>query len=127
MLESFSFPKSVRLLTSEQYSDVFQKVEIRVSSKHFLILARKRDKINSRIGIIVAKKHVKLAVQRNRIKRLLRESFRHERHQFTNLDMVVLAKKNASSLSNIACAEELQYLWRKLKQKQNSLIQKTLK
>ena len=114
---SFQFPKSVRLLTSGDYSDVFQAVDLRVSSKHFLILARGKDLPTARLGIIVAKKNVKLAVQRNRVKRLLRESFRLRQTSLPNLDLVVLAKKGIDRIDNPSCASELQYLWNKLSRK----------
>jgi len=81
------------------------------------------DLSDSRLGIIVAKKNVKLAVQRNRIKRLLRESFRCKRESIPNIDIVVLAKKSVDKLNNTACSEELDYLWRKLGRKVSTLEQ----
>ena len=70
-----------------------------------------------RLGIIVAKKNVKLAVQRNRIKRLLRETFRNERFQLPKIDIIVLAKKGVHQAENSEVIAELDYLWRKLKRK----------
>ena len=116
---SFHFPKSARLLNSGDYSDVFQAVDVRVSSKHFLILARGKALPKARLGIIVAKKHVKLAVQRNRIKRLLRESFRLKQSSMPNIDIIVLAKKGIDRIDNADCTAELQYLWLKLSRKVN--------
>jgi len=116
---SKQFPKTARLLTSGDYSSVFQAVDLRVSSKHFLILARSNTQPKPRLGIIVAKKHVKLAVQRNRVKRLLRESFRHKQISLPHMDMVVLAKKGIDRIDNADCADELQYLWKKLSRKMN--------
>jgi ribonuclease P protein component len=81
------------------------------------MLTRDLGKSDSRLGIIVAKKNVKLAVQRNRIKRLLRESFRNKRDSLPNLDIVVLAKKGADLVNNQESAQELDYLWRKLVRK----------
>jgi len=109
------------LLTSGDYSSVFQAVDLRVSSKHFLILARSNTLSKPRLGIIVAKKHVKLAVQRNRVKRLLRESFRHRQTSLPHMDIVVLAKKGIDRVDSADCAEELQYLWKKLSRKMNQL------
>lgn len=117
MYSSSTFPKSSRLLTSSDYSDVFQSVDLRVSSKHYLVLSRNFNKSDNRLGIIVAKKNVKLAVQRNRIKRLLRESYRIKRGSLPNLDIIVLVKKGADLLSNQECTKELDYLWRKLARK----------
>ena len=70
-----------------------------------------------RLGIIIAKKNVKLAVERNRLKRQLRETYRKERQLLPNLDLVVLAKKGADSQNNALTAKELTYLWQKLKHK----------
>ena len=120
MYTSFHFPKSARLLTSGQYSDVFQNVNLRVSSRHFLILATVDQFTEVRLGIIVAKKHVKLAVQRNRVKRILRDSFRCEKASLPAIDIVVLAKKGVDKLDNEACHKELQYLWQKLDRKYSS-------
>ena len=115
-----SFPKAVRLLTASDYSNVFQDVQLRVSSQNFLILAKAQGSDTARLGIIVAKKNVKLAVQRNRIKRLLRESFRNERDTLPKLDLIVLAKKGANQTANPEILVEFEYLWRKLKRKSQS-------
>tara|TARA_R110002073_G_C9157737_1_gene554188 strand:- start:250 stop:612 length:363 start_codon:yes stop_codon:yes gene_type:complete len=114
---NFTFPKELRLLTASDYSRVFQDVQLRVSSKHFLILAKAQNDERPRLGIIVAKKNVKLAVQRNRLKRQLRETFRKQRQVLPCLDIVLLAKKGADLHTNASIAEELDYLWRKLKRK----------
>ena len=117
MLADFTFPKEVRLLTAFDYSNVFQDVQLRVSSKNFLILARNNEKDHPRLGIIIAKKNVKLAAERNRLKRQLRETFRKQRQILPSLDIVLLAKKGADSYSNTLITKELDYLWQKLKHK----------
>jgi ribonuclease P protein component len=116
-----TFPKAVRLLTASDYSHIFQDVQIRVSSQNYLILARQQELETARLGIIVAKKNVKLAVQRNRIKRLLRESFRNERADLPPYDLIILVKKGANLVENNALLSELEYLWRKFRRK---IIQK---
>lgn len=120
MTDNFTFPKELRLLNAFDYSNVFQGVQLRVSSKNFLILAKNCNKPEARIGIIVAKKNVKLAVQRNRLKRQLRETFRKQREVMPSLDLVLLAKKGADLNTNASISEELDYLWRKLKRKASS-------
>ena len=47
----------------------------------------------SRMGVIVGKKVAARAVDRNRIKRLVRETFRHSRDSFAGNDLVVLARR----------------------------------
>ncbi len=64
--------------------------------------------------MVIAKKHVSGAVQRNRIKRLIRESFRQVAAGFAGLDLVVLARKDADKLDNRALTEKLNGLWKDL-------------
>ena len=73
--------------------------------------------MSAKLGIIVAKKNIRHAVQRNRIKRLLRESFRHKRSELPEINIVALAKKGADQLTNEQCFLEFQYLWNKLTRK----------
>jgi ribonuclease P protein component len=56
------------------------------------VLARPNEDEVARLGIIVAKRFVKKAVFRNSIKRLIRESFRHQQNQLLGLDIVVLLR-----------------------------------
>ena len=91
-----------------------------MSSRHFLILATTENRTETRLGIIVAKKHVKLAVQRNRIKRILRDSFRCTKKTIPQIDIVVLAKKGADKLDNENCHKELTFIWQKLVRKYSS-------
>lgn len=120
MTSCHSFPKSLRLLNAHDYSRVFSDVDLRVSSKYFLILSKPLPSDHPRLGLIVAKKHVKLAVNRNKIKRHLRETFRKNQHSLPHLDLVVLAKKGAGDLDSASMQKELDFLWRKLKQKAKS-------
>lgn len=115
--KSQAFTKSVRLLNSDAFGNVFKTTKYKVSSKHFLILATKNEGLGSRIGLIVAKKHVKLAVQRNRIKRLIRESFRTSSKIPSDLDIVMLVRHGTDDLSNEFCTESLDRLWGKLANK----------
>lgn len=115
-----TFPKSIRLLNAKDYSDVFSSVDIKLSTQYFLCLARKQSKQTPRLGIIVAKKNVRLAVNRNRIKRLLRESFRTHKREIPEFDIVMLAKHSSNTADPEKISKELQYVWRKLKQRAKS-------
>ncbi len=67
----------------------------RLTADHFIIyLIEKQDQDLIRLGVTVTKK-VGNAVQRNRIKRLVKESFRNliKEKRYKGLDIVVVAKK----------------------------------
>lgn len=67
-----------------------------------------------RIGVTVSKKRAKTAVQRNRIKRQVRETFRLRQHKIPGFDIVVIAKQGIVDLDNPDLRDTLNYLWRKL-------------
>jgi len=70
------FPKGKRLLTRLDYSRVFSGSK-RIQNKAFTLLVHyNNESKSSKLGLVVSKKVHKTAVQRNRIKRLIRESFR---------------------------------------------------
>lgn len=69
---------------------------------------------SSRLGLIVSKKNVKRAVDRNRFKRLIRESYRNRRNELPPLDIVVMARKGVEELDNKHLALQLAVLWSKL-------------
>ena len=87
-----------------------------MSSGAFLLLAAPGATQSSRLGVVVAKKAIRRAVRRNRIKRLVREKFRH--HPFDKaIDLVVLARSGADQMDNPSVWNELDRLWRALGQK----------
>ena len=63
---------------------------------------------------VVAKKKVRRAHERNRIKRLARESFRLNQHDIDMLDIVVMPKVGIESISNAELHQQLQMAWLKL-------------
>ncbi len=109
----FSFGKDRRLLKSHEFSRVFDKATIRISHPSFLILAVTNDLDHPRLGLVIPKKQVKLAVGRNRIKRVARESFRLQQHKLPSIDAIVLARKGAK---DVAPSDQLQIfndLWKR--------------
>ena len=75
----------------------------------------------ARLGLVVAKKHARHAVQRNRLKRLLRDSFRHHKAELAGLDIVALVKPGLWQMKNPAIRAVIEEQWaRLLKQKRRS-------
>lgn len=107
---SRSFGRDKRLLTSREFSAVFDSPSGKAPGKCVLLLARDNGLDHPRIGLVIGKKNVRLAVERNRIKRIARDSFRLHQDQLAALDIVVIARKGLGDLEN----EELHYQFRKL-------------
>lgn len=93
-----SFGRQKRLLTKSDYQYVFDNAPFKASTPSFLLLAKPSLRDQSRLGLVIAKKHVKTAVGRNRIKRHARELFRSQKEGAFPLDMVLLARSGAGSL-----------------------------
>lgn len=108
-----AFPPTDRLSTPGHFQRVFDGPAYKVSSRAFLLLAQVTEADSSRLGVIVAKKHIRRATHRNRIKRLVREHFRLTRLS-VSLDLVVLAKAAANQMDNARVREDLSVLWHKL-------------
>ena len=80
----------------------------RIHTPHFLIVVQPNALQNTRLGITVTKK-VGTAVQRNRIKRVVREVFRRNRQLFpVSHDLVFIAKRGATDIDYGALLSELQ-------------------
>lgn len=99
-----AFQKSLRLLNASDYQAVFNDARFKASHQHLLILSRPNTAPISdgtpRLGLVIAKKHIRLAVQRNRIKRILRETFRHHQQDLGGIDAVVLARRGLDQLDS---------------------------
>ncbi|WP_223669796.1 ribonuclease P protein component [Kangiella shandongensis] len=114
--DSLSFPRDSRLLTAEDYKNVFSK-PLKLVCPPFTLLVTPNSLNHPRIGLIVAKKHVKYAVERNRLKRICRQSFRLMQHNLPHYDMVLLARRGSSDMSNAVLFEHLNRLWSRAKKK----------
>lgn len=107
-----NFSRELRLLAPVQFKFVFEQ-PFRASSAEITILGRPNQLTHPRLGLTVAKKHLKRANQRNRVKRLCRESFRHKQYELPNFDFVVVAKKGIGSLDNPTLRKTLDKLWQR--------------
>jgi ribonuclease P protein component len=109
-----SFGKAKRLLNAKDYSRVFDGPDARASNQHLLLLGKLNDGPKHRLGLVIAKKNVRLAVHRNRIKRIAREIFRTLPSSEPPMDVVLLARRGIGLLDNAALSTILQQQWQKL-------------
>ncbi len=107
------FSRDSRLLTAKDYARVFEN-PLRSSDNHFTVLARKSNSGDARLGLAVSKKNAKLAVERNRIKRLIRESFRTHQDELHGLDIVVMNRRLTAQQDNRTLVLSLSRHWQKV-------------
>ncbi|TCP93417.1 ribonuclease P protein component [Cricetibacter osteomyelitidis] len=99
-------------MTPDQFKFVFQE-PLRASTPEITILSRPNNLDIPRLGLTVAKKNLKRAHERNRVKRLCRESFRLLQHELPTNDFVIVAKKGIDKLDNETFYSILDKLWRR--------------
>jgi ribonuclease P protein component len=114
-MSEFEFSRRLRLLKPAEFKRVFDHTELRGSTSQMLVLASANGLDHPRIGFVLAKKQIKHAVQRNRVKRLVRESYRLHQHELPDADFVILARSGISELDNQQIHEMIDALWFRLK------------
>jgi ribonuclease P protein component len=108
------FRPEQRLRQPAQFKQVYAARK-RFSGRHFTISVLANDELvaaaGPRLGLSMAAKTVGNAVQRNRLKRLVRESFRQQQCALPRLDLVVGARTGASAASSAELRASLAELW----------------
>ncbi|KTC80898.1 ribonuclease P protein component [Legionella cherrii] len=107
----FAFKKTQRLLTKKDYNHVFEQAKKIVTSE-FIILFRENNLGYARLGLALSKKVIAKAHDRNRIKRLLRESFRQE--ELPAVDVVFLARQGVAKQTSASINARMGKTWKKL-------------
>ena len=102
-----SFAKSARLLSSDQFTQVLSSPEINIHSGPLRLRAITNKMPGARLGLVVGKKGNRLAVRRNRIKRLIRETFRLRSAELPPVDMVVQVFRSVDDQDLIRRLERL--------------------
>ncbi len=97
------FPPAARVRSGADYKQVFDQAK-RVSHP-LLALHWRRAETPARLGLAVSRKVDTRAVVRNRIKRVIRDRFRHVRHQLAGGDYVIVARAAAAKAGNAELGE----------------------
>jgi len=105
--------RDYRLTNKGDFTRVFRRSQ-RSSDALFVVLARRSSADRARLGMAISLKATGRAVSRNRIKRLVRESFRQHRADLPSLDVVVMARPGVARESSARIAASLATHWNRI-------------
>ena len=106
-------PRELRLRLAGDFA-ALRTSSGRLGGRCFHVRYRPNGLGYARLGLAISKRVSKRAVERNRLKRLLRESFRRIRDQLPPVDMVVMARDVAAGLPGAELLAEADALWQRL-------------
>jgi ribonuclease P protein component len=112
--ERLTFPAARRLRRKWEFDQLYARGK-RLGNIHFGMTVQANTLGLARLGLAVASKPFGGSVPRNRIRRLIRESFRLRQHELPCVDMVISARTPAREASPAVLRASLDGLWDKVK------------
>jgi len=109
-------PSGLRYLKSpHEFRKIFDEGK-RQHCPHFLLcfVPKETGVVYPRLGISISKANIPLAVQRNRIKRLVREAWQKKKYEKLGKNAVIVAKKGTDALKNNDITREITDIFDKL-------------
>lgn len=92
-----TFPNTVRLRKRAEFLQLVS-AQHKTTVRGFLVVWRENNLQTARLGITASKK-IGCAVVRNRVKRYLREYFRHNRHALPAVDINFIARRESAQMT----------------------------
>lgn len=108
-----TFPRSRRLSSANDFQAVWKKAK-KLSGGQVSLVNCPNNLGHPRLGASISKKNIRRAVDRNRIKRVARETFRLYQAKLDSLDVIVVGYKGADKLSPIELQQLFMNLWNRL-------------
>jgi ribonuclease P protein component len=115
-----SFARRYRLTKTDEFSSVFgfrRAIRGKLLMLHYQ--PRPAGNTEARLGLVVGKKLLKRAVDRNTVKRIVREQFRHCRAGLPAVDLVVRLAAKPAPLDRKLLADDFLALLEKLQRPRN--------
>jgi ribonuclease P protein component len=107
------FGANLRLRSKLQFDAVYAGSR-RIDDRFFALRVKANGLSHPRVGLAVAVKMAGNAIGRNRIRRLVRESFRLSQHELPPVDIVVAAKFPSREASATSLRDSLATLWKRV-------------
>lgn len=108
--ERLTFPAPRRLRHKPEFDAAYARGR-RFGNGFFAVTVISNDKSAPRLGLAVALRIARTSVERNRIRRIIRESFRLHQHALPAVDIVVSARSRAHGAPAGQLRESLAALW----------------
>ena len=112
-MHRLTFPAQKRLRRKSEFDAAYARGR-RFGNGFFAVTASSNDKHGARLGMAVAVRTAGNAVERNRLRRIVRESFRLHQHSLPALDFVVNARPKARGIPGAELHASLAELWTKI-------------
>lgn len=109
----FSYSRLHRLVSKQQFNTVFAEGQ-KVQRKNLIVLYCRNNQLYSRLGIILNKRHMRHAVDRNLFRRVIRESFRYQKESLKGLDIIVLVRAAWINKDKRILRNDIDHLWQAL-------------
>ena len=107
------FPRRARMVGPSAFASVFAR-PAKSGDRYFTVLTCANGLTYPRLGLAISRKVARSAVARTRIKRIVRESFRHHQLQLGGLDWVVMGRAGLTEQNNALLFASLQRHWQRL-------------
>jgi ribonuclease P protein component len=108
-----TYPRARRLRTAADFKRVYANGR-RMGNEFFTVNTQPNELSLARLGMSVAVRTMGNAVERNRLRRMIRESFRLHQASVPPLDIVIGARSAARSAPTAQLRSSLERLWQKL-------------
>lgn len=108
-----TFPPNRRVRRKVDFEAGYKRGR-RFSDSLFTMTVRVNGVGGPRLGLAIAARTIGNAIARNRLRRMIRESFRHEQHRLPAADIIVGAKVGARSAPDPLRRQSLCALWKKI-------------
>ncbi|MDO9392562.1 MAG: ribonuclease P protein component [Methylotenera sp.] len=119
MAQTYRLVKQAKMIKTDDFSSVFN-FRKRISTQYLAIHYQPNMLQRVRLGLVVGKKTAKLAVNRNYMRRVLREFFRLNQHHICHVDLIIRVQKKFGRGDFIQIKQEFDFLISKLNQRVNS-------